>query len=54
LQLPHYKRVHALHLLREPFTVENGLLTVNGKLKRDAIAKRYQDEIEAIYRKHRA
>ena len=53
-QLPHYKRVHALHLLREPFTVENGLLTVNGKLKRDVIAKRYQSEIEAIYRKHRA
>ncbi|MBI4480873.1 MAG: AMP-binding protein [Acidobacteria bacterium] len=53
-QLPHYKRVHAFHLLREPFTVENGLLTVNGKLKRDAIAKRYQGEIETIYRKHRA
>ena len=53
-RLPHYKRVHAFHLCGEAFTVDNGLLTVNGKLKRDAIAKRYQGEIEAIYRKHRA
>jgi long-chain acyl-CoA synthetase len=48
-QLPHYKRVHAFHLGREPFTIENGLLTANGKLRRDAIAARYQQEIEAMY-----
>jgi long-chain acyl-CoA synthetase len=50
-RLPHYKRIHAFHLCPEPFTVDNGLLTVNGKLKRDAIARRYQDAIEEMYRK---
>jgi long-chain acyl-CoA synthetase len=50
-QLPHYKRVHAFHLSKEPFTIENGLLTANGKLRRDAIAARYRQEIEAMYQK---
>jgi len=30
--------------------VENGLLTANGKLKRDLIARTLAAEIEAIYR----
>ena len=50
-ELPHYKRVHAFHLSREPFTIENGLLTANGKLRRDAIAARYREEIETLYPK---
>ena len=37
-QLPHYKQVRAFHIHAEPFTIENGLLTANGKLKRDVIA----------------
>ena len=49
-QLPHYKRVRAFHLCEEPFTVENGLLTGNGKLKREAIANRYREQIGALYR----
>jgi long-chain acyl-CoA synthetase len=49
-QLPHYKRVRAFHLHEEPFSVENGLLTVNGKLKRDQIAERLKAQIEAMYR----
>jgi long-chain acyl-CoA synthetase len=53
-QLPHYKRIHAFHISKEPFSVENGLLTVNGKLKRDAIAARYGSEIEALYQKQSA
>ena len=48
-QLPHYKRVHAFHVHAEPFSIENGLLTANGKLKRDAIAQRLQAEIEDLY-----
>jgi long-chain acyl-CoA synthetase len=48
-QLPHYKRVHSFHIQAEPFSIENGLLTANGKLKRDAIAKRLQAEIEDMY-----
>ena len=35
----------------EPFSIESGLLTANGKLKRDAIAERYAAEIEAMYAK---
>ena len=50
-RLPHYKRIRAFHLCPEPFTVDNGLLTVNGKLKRAAIAGRYRDAIEEMYRK---
>ncbi len=49
--LPHYKRIHAFHICPEAFTIENGLLTANGKLKRDAIAARYRSEIEAMYQK---
>ena len=48
--LPHYKRVRAFHPCAEPFTIENGLLTANGKLKREAIALRYAQQIEELYR----
>jgi long-chain acyl-CoA synthetase len=47
--LPHYRKIRAFHAVREPFAIENGLLTVNGKLKRDAIAARYGKEIERMY-----
>jgi long-chain acyl-CoA synthetase len=49
-QLPHYKQVRAFHLRREPFTIENGLLTANGKLRRDGIAQKMREEIEEMYR----
>jgi long-chain acyl-CoA synthetase len=48
-QLPHYKQVRAFHVHAEPFSIENGLLTANGKLKRDLIAARLQNEIEEMY-----
>ncbi len=48
-QLPHYKRIRAFYVQREPFTVENGLLTANGKLKRDAIAAHVGVQIEELY-----
>lgn len=48
--LPHYKRVRGFHISAEPFTIENGLLTANGKFKRAAIAERFREEIEEIYR----
>ncbi len=48
--LPHYKQVRRFHLIAEPFTIESGLLTANGKLKRDVIAARYAVEIEGMYR----
>ena len=47
--LPHYKQVRAFSVISEPFTIENGLLTANGKLKRDHITQRSQPQIEAMY-----
>jgi len=47
--LPHYKQVRAFHIYSEPFSIENGLLTANGKLKRDLIAGRLKEEIEEMY-----
>ena len=47
--LPHYKQVRAFHVVEEAFTIESGLLTANGKLKRDRIAQKYETEIEAMY-----
>ena len=48
-QLPHYKQVRAFHIRQEPFSIENGMLTANGKLKRDLIAARMKNEIEEMY-----
>jgi long-chain acyl-CoA synthetase len=47
--LPHYKQVRAFRIIKEPFTIENGLLTANGKLKRDLITQRFQPQIEEMY-----
>jgi long-subunit acyl-CoA synthetase (AMP-forming) len=33
----------------EAFSIESGMLTVNGKLKRDVIAARMKNEIEEMY-----
>jgi len=49
-ELPHYKQVRAYFIQAEAFSIENGLLTVNGKLKRDAITARMKNEIEDMYR----
>jgi len=51
-ELPHYRQVRNFVILQEVFTPENALLTANGKLKRDAINKRFQQEIDQIYSKH--
>jgi long-chain acyl-CoA synthetase len=48
---PHYKQIRAFRVLPEPFTMENGMLTTMGKLKRDAIAARYASEIQSLYEK---
>jgi long-chain acyl-CoA synthetase len=47
--LPHYKQVRAFHIVDLPFTIESGLLTANGKLKRDVITQRFRNEIDAMY-----
>lgn len=50
-RLPHYKQIRAFHLERQPFTIESGLLTAMGKLKRDAIAAKMSSQIEELYRR---
>lgn len=47
--LPHYKQIRAFHIHSQAFSIENGLLTANGKLKRDLIAARLKNEIEEMY-----
>lgn len=48
--LPHYKQVRAFCLRAEAFSIENGMLTANGKLKRDLISSRMKADIENMYR----
>jgi len=48
-ELPHYRRVRKFYLSPEPFSVENGLLTANQKLKRNAVEKHYATQIDGLY-----
>jgi len=48
-ELPHYRQIRNFTVLPEPFTPENGLLTANGKLRRDLIEKRFAAEIDKMY-----
>jgi long-chain acyl-CoA synthetase len=47
--LPHYKQVRAFCIRPEPFSVESGMITAMGKLKRDAISARMKSDIENMY-----
>jgi long-subunit acyl-CoA synthetase (AMP-forming) len=48
-ELPHYKQVRGFVVRGAAFSIESGMLTVNGKLKRDVISARMKDEIEEMY-----
>jgi long-chain acyl-CoA synthetase len=48
-ELPHYRRVRKFYLSPEPFSVENGLLTANQKLKRSAVEKQFAKQIDGLY-----
>jgi long-chain acyl-CoA synthetase len=50
-RLPHYERIRAFHIHPEPFTIESGLLTGMGKLRRDAIHAALREEIDRLYAK---
>jgi long-chain acyl-CoA synthetase len=54
VDLPHYRQVRNFVIVKDAFTPESGLLTANGKLRRDAINVRFQEEIEHMYQKHAA
>ncbi|MFZ0275810.1 MAG: AMP-binding protein [Candidatus Sulfotelmatobacter sp.] len=53
-ELPHYKQVRAFYVRGEAFSIESGMLTVNGKLKRDTITAAMKEEIEGMYRVRQA
>jgi long-chain acyl-CoA synthetase len=48
-RLPHYERIRAYHIHPEPFSIESGLITANGKLRRAAIQDALREEIESLY-----
>jgi long-chain acyl-CoA synthetase len=48
-ELPHYRQIRNFKVLPDTFTPESGLLTAMGKIKRDAITKRYDAEINSMY-----
>lgn len=48
-RLPPYARVARFRCLVERFTVDNGLLTGNGRPRREAILRRYAAEIENLH-----
>jgi long-chain acyl-CoA synthetase len=47
---PGYAEVRNVHPVLESWTVEEGLLTPTLKIKRGKVMKRYEDEIETMYR----
>ena len=49
-ELPHYKSIRSFFLQAEPLTIDSGLMTANGKLKRDVIYSHFKNEIEEMYR----
>jgi len=53
-ELPHYRQVRGFTILPEAFTPESGLLTVMGKIRRDAINAQFREGIEQMYRKQAA
>jgi long-chain acyl-CoA synthetase len=48
-ELPHYRQIRNFSVLSEKLTPESGLLTVMGKLRREAISARFSAEINAMY-----
>lgn len=48
-ELPHYRQIRNFTVVAEGLTPENGLLTANGKLRRDAINAHFHSEISAMY-----
>lgn len=49
-RLPAYAQVRRWALLPEPLSFANGLLTANGRPRRDALTARYASLIDALYR----
>lgn len=48
-ELPHYRQIRNFKIIEAAFAVESGLLTANGKLRREEINARYEAEINSMY-----
>jgi long-chain acyl-CoA synthetase len=48
-ELPHYRQIRNFKMVANAFTPESGLLTANGKLRRDAVNVCFASEINAMY-----
>jgi long-chain acyl-CoA synthetase len=46
---PGYAKVNRVLILREPWSIENGLLTPTLKLRRDEVARRFAGQIKQLY-----
>jgi long-chain acyl-CoA synthetase len=44
------EKIRAFHLLFEPWTAENGLLTPTLKIRREVLDRQFQVEIEKMYK----
>lgn len=49
-RLPDYAQIRQWALLKKPFSIEDGLLTTNGRVKRKAIEKTYEGFIAQLYK----
>ena len=49
LNLPPYAQISRWLLADEDFSPRNGMLTMNGRYRRDVIYERYKDRIAACY-----
>jgi long-chain acyl-CoA synthetase len=49
---PGYAKVNRVLLMREPWTIENGLMTPTLKIKRNELAQRYATQIRELYDGH--
>jgi long-chain acyl-CoA synthetase len=45
-----YEQVKAIEFIKEPFTMENGLLTPTFKARRYAVEKKYKELFQSIYK----
>jgi long-chain acyl-CoA synthetase len=48
-EMPHYKHIRGFIIQEEPLTIDGGMLTANGKLKRDVITTHFREQIEELY-----
>jgi long-chain acyl-CoA synthetase len=49
---PGYAKLHRVAIIRDPWTIDNGLLTPTLKVRRKQILQRYLDVVDAMYHGH--